>query len=323
MAGVLGPPTTQILYGGTGINNEEHSGGRFTLGFWCDEEQSFGLEGSFLFLGERSNLFTAMSSGVPILARPFFNVGTGLNDAQLIAFPGVLAGNALVSSSTRLWGAEANFRWNCWRGCYWRMDWITGFRYLALDESLGVLERLTVPDTGGPLAGSQIVVSDQFGTHNNFYGGQFGPEFQFRSGPWSLDLLTKVGLGSVHQTANVNGGTLFAVPGMPVSFQSGGLLALPSNSGHFSRDRFAVVPEVGVKVGYQLTAHVRCFVGYSFLYISDVARPGHQVDPVLNVSQLPSQIGPGALSGAPRPGFSFKGADFWVQGVSFGLEIRY
>jgi hypothetical protein len=132
-----------------------------------------------------------------------------------------------------------------------------------------------------------------------------------------------VALGGVHQTANINGSTLFAVPGMPVSFQNGGLLALPTNSGRFSRDRFAVVPEVGVKVGYQLTAHVRCFVGYSFLYISDVARPGHQVDPVVNVAQLPSQFGPGALVGAPRPGFSFKGSDFWAQGVSFGLEIRY
>ncbi len=320
-AGVLGMPGTNVLFGGS-VNNEERSGGRFTVGFWFDPNQCIGLESTFFFLGDRAVSFNDTSAGLPIVARPFFNLTSGREDAELIAFPGVIAGNVAVSSSSRLWGSDLNLRANWWRGCCWRFDWLAGFRYLNLEESLGIRENLLVP-AGAPFGGSAILLQDQFGTHNNFYGGQLGAEIELRQRCWSLNLLGKVALGDTHQVININGSTVFAVPGMPVSVQQGGLLALPTNIGHFSRDRFAVLPEAGVKLGYQITDHLRAFVGYSFIYLSDVARPGHQIDRVINVTQLPSQAGPGAFVGSPRPFPTLKATDFWAQGVSFGLELRY
>jgi len=104
---------------------------------------------------------------------------------------------------------------------------------------------------------------------------------------------------------------------------AGGVLALPSNSGHFSRDRFAVVPEIDINIGYQVTDHLRAFVGYSFLYSSNVVRPGDIIDRTVNLTQLPSNLGPGSLTGPARPMIIVRDTEFWAQGMNFGLEFRY
>jgi hypothetical protein len=328
-AGVLGAPGTAILFGGSSLNNEERSGGRFGFGFWFDPNQCFGLETDFFFLGERSVRFNTGSGGIPILARPIFDVGLGRESSELVAFPDVLAGNISVAASSRLWGIEENLRANIFQGpgilpggCY-RIGLLAGFRYLKLDESLSVIESLRVAPGVPMTGGSGIVVSDRFATQNNFYGGQLGAVLELRRGRWTVDLLGKVALGVTHEVAHVQGSTTFAVPGGGTIVQRGGLLALPTNIGRYSRDEFAVVPELGIRLGYQVTSHLRAFVGYNFLYWSDVARPGDQIDRAINVSQLPMVVGPNPLVGPARPAFAFRDSDFWAQGISFGLEFRY
>jgi len=321
LAGVGGAPGTAILFDGDG--SPERSGGRFTIGFWFDCEHLIGLESTTFFIGERSMTFRDASSGVPILARPFFNVVSGMQASELVAYPGVLAGGVAVSSENQLWGTELNLRSSLWRGCFWHLDGLAGVRFLGFDEKLGIAEGLIVPAGAGSPAGPTIVVQDSFGTHNLFVGGQVGLEAGIQRGRWSLDVLGKVALGSTHEDLNINGSTLFAVPGLPVSVQPGGLYALPSNISHSSRNRFAVVPEAGVTVGVQLTRYLRAVVGYTFLYNSAVLRPGNQIDRGLNVSQLPSQVGLGTLVGPARPTLVVHGSDFWAQGLSFGLELRY
>jgi hypothetical protein len=68
------------------------------------------------------------------------------------------------------------------------------------------------------------------------------------------------------------------------------------------------VPELGVKVGFQLNDYIRITAGYNFLYWSNVARPGEQVNRM--------------VLGA-NPPFTFRTTDFWVQGITAGVEIRY
>jgi hypothetical protein len=319
-AGVIGAPGTAVLFGGNELDNEERSGARIDLGFWFNKNQCLGIEAGYFFLGQRSIDFTAASPGLPILARPFFDVTTGAENSELIAYPGVLAGGVAVRASSRLWGTELDLRGNWLRGC-WRVDWLAGFRYLQLDESLAISENLMIPS--GPQAGTGIFVNDSFGTHNSFAGGQLGLETELRQGRWSLTLLGKVAVGNMHETVNIVGNTAFAVPGLPVNVQPGGLLAQPTNIGHYERNRFAVAPEAGVKIGYQISKHWRAFVGYTFLYASDVVRPGNQIDRGINVTQLPSVLGPGTLVGAARPAFTFHSTDFWAQGADIGLEFRW
>ena len=102
----------------------------------------------------------------------------------------------------------------------------------------------------------------------------------------------------------------------------GGLYALPTNIGNYHRDELAFVPEVDLEVGFQLTPRVKFRAGYSFLWVSAVARAGDQVDPAINETQFRIRS-PGPFMGPARPAFEFRGSAFWAQGLNFGFEIRY
>jgi hypothetical protein len=258
-----------------------------------------------------------------VISRPFFNAITGAEDAQLVSAPGTQTGTVGVNLSSRLQGAELNGVCNLWSGCSGRVDLLAGFRYLELNEGLGIAENLQVDPSVPVLGGTAFQLSDQFSTRNQFYGGQIGIRGELNSGNLFVNVLGKVALGSTEQAVDVAGSTVITRPGQPPSVSNGGLLALPTNSGHFTRDQFAVVPELGITVGYQATKHLRAFVGYSFMYWSNVARPGDQIDRTVNPTQLPMSAAAPQLSGLARPATVFADTDFWAQGIHFGLEFRY
>src|SRR5262249_49807405 len=169
---------------------------------------------------------------------------------EQVAFPGEQAGSVAVHSTSRLLGADTNLLWNpcCLSGCgpcggTWRGGFLAGFRYLNLEEKLGVSEDFT--DLGTIVTRHQL--TDSFNASNNFYGGQIGTVLQMKRGPWSVDVKTKVAFGSTHQSVRIAGSELDTSlnTGAQVRFNSG-LLALPTNSGRFGRNVFSVVPEVGV-----------------------------------------------------------------------------
>ena len=305
--GAIDLPGTAPLFGGTDLNSGGRSGARFMVGWWCGDEHAFGIEGGGFWLADKSANFTATSTGVPILTRPFFDTFTGLQQAELVAAPGILAGTINVRARNSLWGAEANLRSNLWCGPHWNVDLIGGYRYIGMDDSLAInesLQAIQVPVTIG--------VNDTFTTQNRFNGGQIGLDAEWKRNRWSVDFKTKVALGDVSERVNIIGTTVTNGVAAP-----GGLLAQPTNMGAHSRNRFAWSPELGVNLGYQVTDHVRAFVGYDFLYLSDVVRAGDQVDFRVDSRQLLH------TGGGPNPAFIFHGTDFWAQGVSLGLEFKY
>ena len=138
-----------------------------------------------------------------------------------------------------------------------------------------------------------------------------------------VDVLGKVALGATHEVVDIHGATAITSPGGPTVVTPAGFLASGSNSGHFTRDRFAVVPELGINVGCQITPHMRAFVGYSFLYWSSVVRPGDQVDVNLSGTQIPTDTRFNPVAGPARPAVLLRDTDFWAQGINCGLEFRY
>ncbi len=320
--GVVGPGTT-VLAGGSDMNSDPSSGLSFSLGFWIDEDHTVGLEGGGLFLGSRSNDFSVGGDGAvnsPTIGRPFFNVLSGREDSELVAAPGVLAGTVGVHSSSRLAGGDINGIFNLACACDNRLDVIGGFRYLQLNDGLGITEDLTAPPGPG---GTSFVIQDQFDTSDRFYGGQIGLRDEVRRGRFFADFTGQIAFGAVDEIVDIQGSTVITPPGGAAVVRSGGLLALPTNIGHYTQSRFAVLPEAGLDLGYQLTDHVRVSTGYNFLYLSNVVRPGDQIDRVLNPTQLPVLGGAGGLVGPPRPAFDFHETDYWAQGIQFGLEFRY
>jgi hypothetical protein len=316
-------PRTRVLLGNYPLDTEERSGGRFTAGYWFDDEQLLGVETAFLFLAKRSVDFGFNSSGdqvSPLLTRPFFNLNARSEDVDPVATPGQQAGHITTSSSSRLLGAEVNARSKFLQYNWYRIDLLAGFRYVELEENLRIAEQLTELPVG---MGNRTLLTDGFSTRNWFYGGQLGSLAELHCGPWVVDLTSKVALGNTVQVSNISGGTIIVDPVKAPSFFPVGLLALQTNSGRFSRSKFAVVPEGGVNVSYRFTDHLRASVGYTFLYCSDVARPGTDIDRVINVTQLPSARGPGSVSSPFRPATLSPSTDFCTQGINFGLEFRY
>ncbi|MCC6417939.1 MAG: BBP7 family outer membrane beta-barrel protein [Gemmataceae bacterium] len=336
LQGVLGQPTTTVLFGGDRLNQGMFPGGRFRAGYWLDDCHTCGIDVGGFFLARRSDSFAASSPGTPVIARPFIarTPNGQAESAELTASPGSnpgdlfsLSGNIRVNASTRFWGAEANVRHLLCCGCDWRLEGLLGYRYLGLDEDLSITEDVVLLRpiniaSGALPAGTRVVIADRFETSNQFHGGQVGVSGEWQRGRWFVGGTVKVALGNMHQTVDINGHTTIAPPGGPRQDFAAGLLAVGSNSGSFSRDRFAVVPEVGLKVGFQLTDSLRAWVGYDFLYVSSVVRPGDQIDRVIDVNQIPIVGGPAPAPPA-RPLVPFRATDFWAQGLNLGVEWRY
>ena len=319
--GALGVPGTAVLFGGSGVNGDLTVGGRLTAGFWLDCDRTCGIEGYYFQLGARPQHFQA---GTPDnVGRPFINAATGLPDAELVSLPGFLDGNVRISATSgNLLGAGALARANLCCGCWYRLDALAGYRFLNMSDRVGIVENLTSADPAQTVAplGTNILVSDNFRTSNQFHGGDIGLAGEMRWHSWSLGANARVALGSTQQQVDIDGATAVIVPGFAPITNSGGLLALSSNSGHHTRNIFAVVPEVRFQLAYQVGPRVRLHAGYTFLYWSNVVRAGDQIDLVVNPALLPPPV-PGA---SPlRPAFQFNGTSFWAQGIDLGLEFRF
>lgn len=316
VAGVIGQPTTLTQFGGRRANNDFRNGFRFTGGWWVDDDQTIGWEADFFFLSRSRDGVAASSDGSAIITRPFFDAGAGLPAAELVSFPGVLAGSVTADATSQVIGGGISRLHNlCCDPCG-RVDLIYGFRYLHLGDTVSVTENLTALGQASRVTpGTTFVVNDQFDTSNDFYGGVIGVRGERRLGSYFIGGHMSVALGGVVQTTTIDGSTV--IGGVR---QTGGLLAQPTNIGTYRRSAFAVVPEVGARIGFQVTEHARVYGGYNFMYLSNVARAGDQIDTRVNPALLPPR---GNVTGPAVPVFQDRTTDFWLQGVNLGLEVRF
>jgi hypothetical protein len=267
------------------------------------------------FLGEHADNFVANSIGNPILTRPFIDATNNVQTVELVAAPHVLAGTVTVSNQSQFWGAEVNLRRNlCCCGNF-HFDYLVGFRTLGLNETLNITEGLIVLGPGG----GSFTVNDRFSAQNRFYGSQVGGIAEWHWGDWSLNVTGKFAMGTTQQLVDIQGSTLTTDATGTTHSALGGLLAQSTNIGRHPHDQFTVIPELGVNLGYQVTDHIRAFVGYNFLYWSSVVRPGSQIDPFVNRNLIPPPL-PG---GPARPAFNLNSSDFWAQGINVGLLFQY
>ncbi len=331
--GFLGEPgTVPILGPGTFIGSTRQ-GFRVRGGLWLDDCGSCGIDGSVFFLGRRTADAVFSSSQFGIITRPIFspNIQPGIGlvgeTGQAVTVPNVLTGSLSAHAESALWGADANVRHCIRSGCDWRLMGFAGYRYLNLSEELSVTENILVVGTSPRVqipdpVGTVIFVRDSFKTENSFNGGQVGITYERQRGRWSVDARTSIALGVTHQELDIFGIQTRTRPGLPPANFRGGLLAAGPNLGNFTRDQFSVVPEVTLNLGYQVTPSLKVYVGYNFLYWTNVIRPGDQIDRVVDLSFVPNApaVPP---SGQLRPAPLFKQSDLWVTGLNFGVQWRW
>lgn len=317
-----GPPVigTEVpLFTGASLYPQFHIGVRASSGFWFDPCRLHGVESSFLYNGPRITNQTFTAAAGQMLVRRIIDSSNG--NVPVLA---ETADTMTVSGVSQLLGSEINYRRLLCNDCGYRLDVIAGFKWLNLHEQLRFTETGTGVIPGfGVATGIGI---DEFATTNNFYGGQIGVRGERQFGRFYAEGYGKIAFGQTDHRIAVSGGQAFVAPAPPPSGLPGNLLALNSNIGIFNATSFSLVPEVGLNLGYHLTPRLRIFVGYTFLYWSNVMRPGDQIDIRVQPNRIPYVNLPPVAPPANQevhPVVQFRRTDYWAQGINVGLQFKW
>jgi hypothetical protein len=345
-AGTTLDPNARTILGRQALDFQNVPGLRANFTVALAERWDVELNG-FLMESQSVTRFFGGVNGQPFLTRPFFNAHDQVESGYDTSSASGLSGSVGATATNKFWGYEANMAWHSDLPDSPLNKLLVGFRQISLSENLTVLENVSsagAPAGGPPLlaffptvdangtlvstnfnpATQTIRIIDGFRTRNDFYGPQAGAQFRWRRGPFSFDFLAKVAVGVNHETIEQAGATSLLTGGVVTATGPGGLLVVSTNTGRQTYNELTVVPEVGLKLGFDVTERVKFQVGYNVLYLSSVVRPGNQIDTRINPQLVPSDVAynpVGANPGLPR-GF-FRDTDFYAHGVSFGLLVSY
>lgn len=314
--GIIGQPSTMVLFGDSNNTGGVTPGGRATLGRWLDDSQCFAIAGDFYALGQDQVEYGRSAANInEILAIPFINISNlGTAPAALVInSPGTAEnGRVNVRSQNDLLGADAYARYLVFAEGNLRVDAIGGYQFSRIDDGLTLNANY---DSLVGLNVGNVDVTDNFSAQNEFHGGTLGLLLTSYHGPWSLVMMGKVGLGNMRQTVNIHGQTTTIVNGVSNTVGTG-LFTQDTNIGTYSNDEFGVVPEARININYQLNANWSVGLGYSFIYWNDVVTAGNTLDRTVNLTT--------PLIGPERPAFAFgERTDFWAQGANLSLQFAY
>lgn len=286
-----------------------------------DQDHGIGVEAGFMFLASNSSNFffdSAVHDG--ILARPYVDATSGDPASVLVGFPGLSTGTINVESKVgdfysinlditeKIWEEESG----------WRMDALFGYRFASFSDKLRIQQHLdstTMPDTS-------IDSQDDFAAKNTFNGLDLGLRTSYRwSDRLSLNVLTKVAAGNMHQTIDIRGQTVTTVTGAPPPVTAvGGVYALSSNIGEYRRNDWTVLPEGGANLVWKVRSNMNLKLGYSLIYLTKAARANRQIDFTVNPDLFPP-VDPAA--DPLRPAFRVQNSDFWIQSLNVGLDVTF
>ncbi|MEA1950927.1 MAG: BBP7 family outer membrane beta-barrel protein, partial [Planctomycetota bacterium] len=250
--GILGQPTTEILYGGSRQTSDARSSARITMGYWFDCCQCFGIQFDYFNLGSGDNNYSKDCNDGDLMALPihrYYPRPEG-EAAQLICKENEQQGRVRVDSGDYFDSFGIMGRWNicshqpcCYEECCeesscdtcgprnrgsvryfldslmkyrpaaYRVDFIAGYRNYNLDDLFGMHEHFVIIEKPGYPPGSSFDIQDSFRADNEFHGGELGVIATSYHGRWSFELLAKVALGNNNQSVSINGHTHVERPG--------------------------------------------------------------------------------------------------------------
>ncbi|MFZ0565158.1 MAG: BBP7 family outer membrane beta-barrel protein [Chlamydiales bacterium] len=293
-AGVLGDPNTFILFGNTTYRESPVSGIRVDAGLWLTRCLGFGT--TYISGGNEQIKFRDESGpdGIPILARPFVNMG--VQERLLVSYPSPglpLVGDVRVDTGNRFWVSDCYARYRLSRrGCTY-LDLLGGFMYSEVEDDLDI--------SSNSSAIIQEFRSDHFKAENNFYGALIGALFEYRKRCYAIQIIGKAGIGSMAEKVEISGMT--EIDGFV--FERG-LLATPAIIGDHSSHDFQIVPELLANFRFRIYPQLWWTLGYMFIMWPRLALAGDQVS--LNTSEST---------------FEMRKTYFWAQGFTTGLYVYF
>ncbi|MCE9564726.1 MAG: BBP7 family outer membrane beta-barrel protein [Planctomycetes bacterium] len=259
-----------------------------SLGRFLGDAHTHAIESNFFLLGGTDTTFNGTAPGMFVV----FPQGASQSSPQVIVLQPAIAGSVVgtfpVTLSTWFVGADVNYRHNLLCGPGGRLDVLGGYRFAYLRDEVYLGD---VPDSGKDHHRDNRAMAA-----TPFNGGQVGLAGEARSSGWYVGGAAKMAFGVITPDVSATGLFVGAEGATPAGFTR--LAALTD----MPKMQFAVLPTVNLTVGRQLREHTRIFAGYSFQYLSRVARLGDVLDPSATAVSM---------------------SDFWVQAVNFGMELRY
>ncbi len=314
---VIVGPAPDIQYGG-------FSGGKLTLGGWLDLDQSLGIEFTGILMEQRS--FGAYYAGATLPNGQIFTnptkellpyLGTNAigqwSTASTLKQAGVVlppTSNYMLGSNLQMWSGDISGVANWGRNATQSFDVLFGFRQMQVQEGLSLKGQTAYYDFPNSQYVTQTGV-DSIASTNGFYGAQLGGKISEQFGFLKVDVVAKFAMGATVQNINFTGtNTVTTLAGATTT--PGYVYTQKSNLGLHNATRFAVLPDIMVKMGLPVTENLQMGVGYSFMYLSSVARTGNQLDPYINAAANPA-----------HPIANMGNDGIWAQGVMFSAELKY
>lgn len=327
----LGAPGTQLLYGNGDINFNSMSGVRAIAGIWLTDNESIGLEGNFFILPRKNNGSPPLqgTSGLPTLARPFFDTANNQPSSLVVSQPGNFQGAITTTGSLQLWGAEIGPIWRAIDRGRWTFDAGAAFKFVSLDEGLNITSTSNALNGVSVIQGrafgspSTLTVVDDYKTFNNFYGGTLTARSNLHWEAFTWSITGKLGLGVMDSNVRVNGSSTVTTPTTPAISSVGGLFASGANVGTFHNSQFSVLPEFSTNLNVQITRHIGMNFGYNLLFMNNVLRPGNQISTNVNPSGVPISPNFGAHIGPTGSTIPLATSDFWAQGFNLAIIVGY
>lgn len=279
-----------VLYGNQTVGGQARPGGRLSFGWAGGPHQRQGWFARVYFMETGASDYSENDTEVPGLSRPFLDLSGTTPELNAVSVDSLH-----VRSESDFVGGDILMRQMIHLSPLARVDFLLGYQFARIDE------KLRIDSTNGVFQ-----LTDQFATANEFHGGALGLQFIYDRPGVRLDMLAKVGLGSMQQEIVLDGSSS--------SDPRAGLLVQSTNRGTYTQSEFAAIPEFGATITWAVSPTIEFSLGYSLLYFPGVVQAASGVD---------SQLAVDLVQPATRPRFVFQDNEYWVHGLNLGLTWRY
>lgn len=361
LPGAIGEPHTHVVLGKRSIDMGWMQGFQVNAGGWI--KHNIGIEGSYFLLptvSKSKSLSTSGNPGSPNYAVPIFDVSgvfglNGIPGETIFILPGPIANDPgflaryKLRLTSELQGAELNALYRMIDKKNFEFECSGGFSWVHLHEML-LFKAHTHSVPSFPFGSGFYNVSDQFETTNDFLAAQLKIEARYQIKKWYVEAALQGALGATLQKVKVKGSSqtnsgnlFFLTQGTGNETLPGGIFAEPSNIGTHKKSPFAGGVGTKIQTGLKITKNIEIHIGYAFFWISNVVRPGDQIDRKINSTRtaladasratvgtgpgpISFQAGPGpspAPNGPVRPKVPFKTTTFWAQGLDAGIQFNF
>jgi hypothetical protein len=317
--GRLGSPETRTLIGPGSLPASVFPAMKLTIGGWLYDDFLGGelsMFGTVLRATHASTSSNATSG--PLLAIPFADVtlGTAQQSSLVVAQPGVSSGRAWIDDAVEFSGFDAAALVSLNEHI---LNPNASLTLLGGIKALSFRERFKFSSGTDFLSGQSQSHNDIFLANDSFAGVDLGVRGGFRVRRLTIEATGRTAIGASMTTLYIGAQDSMTMAYSRIQTVPGeGLFAQPTNVGRWYRQTFSVVPSAQLRVGYDLTSHLRLTIGYEAFFWTHMLRAPNQLDPSINLDRAV-----GLMAGPPRPAPLSNYTNFWAQGFTAGAQLNY